>query len=124
MSFYCCHSLARLSLGGAVTICRNAFVRCDALTEIDLPDTLVSIEGAAFMATPLRHITIPAGVKWIELSAFSGCSYLQTVTFENTMGWYEVTERVTTGGVALDVTNANTNAQNWKNRSFIYWYRK
>ena len=123
-SFYYCHSLAQLSLGGAVTIGSDAFVRCDALTEIDLPDTLVRIEAAAFMATPLRHVTIPASVKWLEFTSFAGIGHLQTVTFENTMGWYGVQERVTTGGVALDVTNANNNVILFKQRPYRFLYRK
>lgn len=42
------------------------------LTEVNLPSTLKSICEHAFRNTGIRHITIPAGVKTIEDTAFEG----------------------------------------------------
>ena len=84
----------------------GAFSDCTALTSIEIPASVETIEAAAFrgcskLATvtfekasqlktistafsscPIISIEIPASVETIETSAFRGCSKLATVTFE------------------------------------------
>ena len=92
----------------------GAFSDCTALTSIEIPASVETIEAAAFKGcsslatvtfengsqlktigggssyygafsdcTALTSIEIPASVETIEASAFKGCSSLATVTFEN-----------------------------------------
>ena len=92
----------------------GAFSDCTALTSIEIPASVETIEASAFKGcsslatvtfengsqlktigggssyygafsdcTALTSIEIPASVETIEASAFKGCSSLATVTFEN-----------------------------------------
>ena len=92
----------------------GAFSYCTALTSIEIPASVETIEAAAFKGcsslatvtfengsqlktigggssyygafsycTALTSIEIPASVETIEAAAFKGCSSLATVTFEN-----------------------------------------
>ena len=92
----------------------GTFADCTALTSIEIPASVETIEAAAFKGcsslatvtfekgsqlktigggsyssgafsdcTALTSIEIPASVETIEASAFKGCSSLATVTFEN-----------------------------------------
>ena len=92
----------------------GAFSDCTALTSIEIPASVETIEAAAFKGcsslatvtfengsqlktigggssyygafsdcTALTSIEIPASVETIEAAAFKGCSSLATVTFEN-----------------------------------------
>lgn len=56
---------------GLISIGNNAFYRAD-VANLDLPDTVTTI-GAAFWQSEIGSITIPAGVTYIEASAFSMC---------------------------------------------------
>ena len=99
--------------------CYGVFANCAALTSIEIPSNVETIEAAAFKGctsltrvvfedgsnlkiikggydhmfehlnygaftdcTTLKSITIPASVEIIDISAFYGCSQLQTVYFE------------------------------------------
>ena len=60
----------------------NAFNNCDALTSIEIPSSVTSIEYSAFYnCSNLTSIEIPSGVTSIGSSVFSDCSLLGTVTF-------------------------------------------
>ena len=62
----------------------GAFSYCTALTSIEIPASVETIEAAAFKdCSSLTSIEIPASVETIKASAFKGCSSLATVTFEN-----------------------------------------
>ena len=57
-----------------------SFMDCDAVTEIELPDTLTTIgENAFWMCDALKAIKIPSGVTEIGEWAFSGCLGLTEV---------------------------------------------
>ncbi len=57
-----------------------SFMDCDAVTEVELPDTLTTIGGNAFwMCDALKAIKIPSGVTEIGEWAFSGCLGLTEV---------------------------------------------
>ena len=120
--FWGCSSLATVTfengsqlktIGGGSSY-YGAFSYCTALTSIEIPASVETIEAAAFKGcsslatvtfengsqlktigggssyygafsdcTALTSIEIPASVETIEASAFKGCSSLATVTFEN-----------------------------------------
>ena len=61
----------------------GAFSYCTALTSIEIPASVETIEAAAFKeCSSLTSIDIPESVETIGSAAFSGCSNLATVTFE------------------------------------------
>lgn len=47
-----------------------------------IPDTVTSIDAAAFMDSSVEEAVIPASVKTVGSMAFSGCETLKRVTFE------------------------------------------
>lgn len=54
------------------------------INSVSLPSTLTTIEdGAFYKAFFITSITIPQAVTYIGMSAFSGCGYLETVSFED-----------------------------------------
>ena len=105
---------SQLKTIGGGSYSSGAFSYCTALTSIEIPASVETIEAAAFKGcsslatvtfengsqlktigggssyygafsycTALTSIEIPASVETIEASAFKGCSSLATVTFEN-----------------------------------------
>ncbi len=59
----------------------SAFYSCSALTDIIIPNGVVSIDNMAFSGcTNLTNITILDGVESIGSSAFSGCTSLTNIT--------------------------------------------
>ena len=90
--FWGCSSLAtvtfengsQLKTIGGGSYSSGAFSDCTALTSIEIPASVETIEAAAFKdCSSLTSIEIPASVETIKASAFKGCSSLATVTFEN-----------------------------------------
>lgn len=59
-----------------------AFAGLTSLTEITLPEKLSTISDWAFTKTSLRKITIPDSVKQIGMGAFSECTFLESILFE------------------------------------------
>ena len=91
-AFKGCSSLAtvtfengsQLKTIGGGSYSSGAFSDCTALTSIEIPASVETIEAAAFhCCSSLTSIEIPASVETIKASAFKGCSSLATVTFEN-----------------------------------------
>ena len=105
---------SQLKTIGGGSYSSGAFSDCTALTSIEIPASVETIEASAFKGcsslatvtfengsqlktigggsyssgafsdcTALTSIEIPASVETIEASAFKGCSSLATVTFEN-----------------------------------------
>ena len=73
----------------------HAFYGNSALTEITIPDGVVSIGASAFSGcSGLKSLTIPDSVKYIDGSAFHSCSRMNDVTIGNgvqTIGGYAFT---------------------------------
>ena len=62
------------------TIKARAFYKCRSLTEVTIPDGVVSIEDYAFyLCSNVNSITIPSSVKSIGVESFSGCSLVQNI---------------------------------------------
>ena len=74
-------------IGHSVTeIGDYAFVECNSLTSITIPDSVTSIGGGAFeRCTSLTSVTIPNSVTSIDNSAFYECSSLSSVTIPNSV---------------------------------------
>ena len=59
----------------------NAFLECEDLRSVTIPDSVQSIGYQAFQrCTGLQSVTIPGSVQSIGISAFSVCTGLQSVT--------------------------------------------
>ena len=78
---------------GTKTIADSAFIDCNSLTSITIPDSVTSIGYLAFWGcSKLTSITIPDSVTSIGGRAFEDCSSLTSVTFGNSskltsIGW-------------------------------------
>lgn len=64
----------------------GAFMYCESLTSINIPNSVTRIGSGAFVdCRLLRSITIPEGVTKIDNSTFSGCSSLTSITIPNSV---------------------------------------
>ena len=98
--------------GNALTkIPDSAFVLCETLTSITIPDGVTSIEGSAFSGcASLTSVIIPDSVTSIGNSAFWDCSNLDTVTIPNSVrhiggGAFWGCSKLTTVTIPNSVTN-------------------
>lgn len=65
---------------GTQVICDGAFIECDFLEEISLPDSVTSIGDGAFReCSSLTSIAIPDSVTHIGDAAFGGCASLTSI---------------------------------------------
>ena len=62
----------------SVRILKDSFKSCTGLTKVNLPDSLVSIDGAFSDCTNLTTITGGANVRYIGDSSFANCSKLNS----------------------------------------------
>ena len=86
---------------GLTSIGKNAFLGCNAVKYLTLPNNLMMIKQNSFDGcTSLQSVTIPASVEYIYQSAFANCSRLQEVrvlattpplAYDNTFSNYNVT---------------------------------
>ena len=91
-AFLGCNNLTSVTIPDSVTsIGWYAFSGCTSLTGISIPDTVTSIDWFAFSGcTSLRDVTIGAGVTTIDASVFADCTALTTITIGknvSTIGW-------------------------------------
>lgn len=63
----------------------SAFYRCDSLTSIEIPNSVISIEIFALSSTGLTNVTIPNSVITIKDGAFYGCKKLKSITIPNSV---------------------------------------
>ncbi len=77
---------------GTKTIAENAFAQCETLTEVTIPNSVVSIGSATFSrCVNLTKITIPNTVTVIGYEAFYCCGELIDIQFMGTVKeWQEI----------------------------------
>ena len=66
----------------AITISDWAFFDCHGLTNVTVPNGVISIGGNQFYNTSLTSIIIPASVTNIGINAFYGCQTLTNITVD------------------------------------------
>ena len=81
VAFYGCSQLTEIVIPNSViSIGQSAFYGCEYLTSIELPDSLTTIGAAAFAeCTNLETILIPNNVTTIDQYAFQNCTNLKEV---------------------------------------------
>lgn len=63
-----------------------AFNKCNSLTEVIIPNTVIEIDHQAFYyCSNLKKVTIHEGVKTIGPTAFIGCTQLTSITIPSTI---------------------------------------
>ena len=86
-AFIECETLVGITIPNSVkSIGEGAFAFCESLTSVTIPNSVTSIGGSAFSeCTSLTSVTIPNSVTSIGDSAFSDCTRLTSVTFQGTI---------------------------------------
>lgn len=70
-----------------VTIYSGAFLHCDSIKSVVIPDSVVRIDGLAFnQCENLERVTLGSGVQEIDFSPFSHCDKITYNEYEN--GYY------------------------------------
>ena len=81
-----CTNLKTVNLGGNVKkIETGAFIDCSSLQNIDLNGVEV-IQSYSFARSGLTEVTIPESVNELQAIAFGGCTKLETMTIQGTIG--------------------------------------
>lgn len=98
-AFLRCEELTAVSIPNSVTVIDNwAFEGCKGLQDIVLPSNLSSVGQGAFSSSGLTSISIPASLK--VLQGFGGCINLETVTIAE--GVEEIDDRCFSGCSSLN----------------------
>ena len=95
------------------------------MTEITAADLngAKKIEKYAFSHLPsLETVTIPKNVTRIGYSAFSGCTALAQVAFEDTKGWRYTESDAYTNGSGIDVSGSEFNAGQLRSGYWVFRY--
>ena len=96
-AFSDCTSLASVTWengSGLTSLGEKVFYSCSALNQLTLPSSLTSIGLETFRYSGLTTLTVPKSVTSIGTSAFSDCTSLASVTWENGSGLTSLGEKV------------------------------
>ena len=96
-----CKSLTNISLPDSVISIDNAFNGCSSLVNITIPEAVTSIRSDAFYnCSSLTSVTIPESVTSIGQSAFRNCSSLTNITYKGTKEqWNKIDKSIVSGKV-------------------------
>ena len=119
-AFSACNALTNIDLPNSVTIIHDrAFRGCEHLEVVSLPDGLQTIEDEAFLdCVALRTITIPNGVKSIGNGAFVRCLALPSIDIPTNSDFTILNELVFYGCAALTSVDIPNNVTHIDNRAF------
>lgn len=79
-------SLKKVIVMGGSSICKGAFANCYYITDIVLPDSIITIDIGAFEnCKSLKSFNIPKNVKTIGNYAFYGCENITNFSIPNTV---------------------------------------
>ena len=96
-----CKSLTNISLPDSVISIGKAFSRCSSLVNITIPEGVTSIYNDTFFdCSSLTSVTIPESVTSIKQYAFGNCSSLTNITYKGTKEqWNNIDKSITNGKV-------------------------
>ena len=116
-AFLGCESLTNINIPNSVTYIGNdAFGCCESLTNINIPNSVTNIGDRAFMGcNSLTSINIPNSVTYIGNSAFGECESLTNINIPNSVtnigDWaFKQCESLTNINIPNSVTNIGNNA--------------
>lgn len=93
-----------------------AFNKCNSLTEVTIPNTVIEIDYQAFYYCPnLKKVTIYEGVKTIGQTAFIGCTQLTSITIPGTI---KNMDQAFSGNTALSHVTLTNGISNISNMAF------
>lgn len=112
-AFYKCDALTSVIIPNSVIRLDNrAFAYCSALTSITIPNSVTTIVGNAFYeCTGLSEITIPSSVTSIGENAFGYCTGLESIIVEDGNTVYDSRDNCN----AIIETETNTLIVGFKN---------
>ena len=97
--FESCKSLTNISLPDSVISIDNAFGSCSSLVSITIPESVTSI-GTFYECRSLTNITIPESVTSIGQYTFRYCSSLTNITYKGTKEqWNKIDKSMLSGEV-------------------------
>ena len=70
----------------------SMFSGCSALSEINIPESVTYIGDLSFSRSGIKKLSIPAGVSYIEPSAFYNCDALESITIDGKNEHYTVVD--------------------------------
>lgn len=80
-------NLSEISLAeGIINIKAYAFIGCENLDAVELPDTLTELGFSAFQNTAVKNVEIPSGVKILNTTMFTK-EILEKVSLQKKDGW-------------------------------------
>ncbi|MCH5235576.1 MAG: leucine-rich repeat domain-containing protein [Muribaculaceae bacterium] len=83
-AFSWCSELTEVTLPNSlISIGERAFMICEALSKIDLPNSLTYIGPEAFYSTGLINIKIPENVSFLGDLIFQYCDYLESIEVDS-----------------------------------------
>ena len=88
------------------SIGNRAFMECSDISDVEIPNTVVSIQKQAFYKAGLTSLEIPNSVNLINGSAFFGCTHLLSLTIGSSVS--AIGGNAFTGCESLQVIHCNT----------------
>lgn len=77
-------TLKRIGRDGIIDGIGYLFSHCEALSEINIPDSVEYIASGTFYGCiSLKEVVLPRSLKYTGAYVFSGCSNLQSITFQS-----------------------------------------